>query len=48
MAQIHKRSNNDQIKEMIERYLAKEIKGEHIQTILGIKRRRFCELVKNL
>ena len=31
---------------MIARYLAKEIKREHIQTVLGIKRRRFCELVK--
>jgi hypothetical protein len=29
MAQVHKRFNNDQIKEMITRYLAKEIKREH-------------------
>ena len=26
---------------MITRYLAKEIKREHIQTVLGTKRRRF-------
>ena len=31
---------------MIVRYLAKEIKRKHIQTVLGVKRRRFCELVK--
>ena len=46
MAQVHNRFNDYQIKEMITRYLAKEIKREHIQTILGIKKRRFCELVK--
>ena len=46
MAQVHKKFNDSQVKEMIARYLAKEIKKEHIQTVLGIKRRRFCELVK--
>ena len=46
MAQVHKKFSDSQVKEMIARYLAKEIKREHIQTVLGIKRRRFCELVK--
>ena len=46
MAQVHKKFSDSQVKEMIARYLAKEIKREHMQTVLGIKRRRFCELVK--
>jgi len=44
--QLHKRFSDAQIKELIERYLRKEIERKYIQEILGIKRRRFCMLVK--
>jgi len=37
MAQVHKRFNDEQIKEVITRYLAKEIKRKYIQAVLGIK-----------
>jgi hypothetical protein len=46
MTQLHKKFTDAQIKELIVRYLNKEIKRNHIENILGIKRRRFCELVK--
>lgn len=46
MAQLHKRFTDEQIKELLSRYLKKEIKRRHIQEILGIRRRRFCQLVQ--
>ena len=46
MAQLHKKFTDSQVKELMERYLRKEIKGNYLQEILGIKRRRFCALVK--
>ncbi|MHB8278410.1 MAG: hypothetical protein ACYDIA_12260 [Candidatus Humimicrobiaceae bacterium] len=46
MPQLHKKFEDHQIKELICRYLAKEIERSYIQEILGIKRRRFCQLVK--
>ena len=46
MAQLHKKFTNSQAKELMERYLKKEIKRSYLQEILGIKRRRFCLLVK--
>ncbi len=46
MAQIHKKFTNEQVKELLQRYVKREIKREHIQQILGIKRRRFFVLVK--
>jgi len=46
MAQMHKKFEDHQIKELICRYLTKEIERNYIQEILGIKRRRFCQLVK--
>ena len=46
MVQLHKKFTDSQVKEFISRYLRKEIKRNYIQDILGIKRRRFCELVK--
>jgi len=44
--QLHKRFSDDQIKDLIRRYLKQEIARSYIQEILGIKRRRFCLLVK--
>ena len=46
MPQLHKKFEDHQIKELICRYLAKEFERSYIQEILGIKRRRFCQLVK--
>jgi hypothetical protein len=45
--QLHKRFSDDQIKELIRRYLKQEIARSYVQEILGIKRRRFCLLVKH-
>ncbi len=45
MGQLHKKFTDSQVKELIIRYLNKEIKRNHIEK-LGIKRRRFCDLVK--
>lgn len=44
--QIHKKFSDEQIKDLIQRYLNKELKREHIQTVLNIGRSRFFELVK--
>lgn len=46
MAQLHGRFTDSQIKELLERYLRKEIQRDYIQQILGIKKRRFFALVK--
>lgn len=47
MAQVHKKFTDGQIKELIERYLKKEIARSYIQEILQIKKRRFFALVKD-
>jgi len=46
MSQIHKRFTQEQVKELLERYLKKQIKRNYIQEILGIKRRRFFMLAR--
>jgi hypothetical protein len=46
MAQIHKRFSDSDVKALLKRYIKKEIERKYIEDILGIKRRRFCELVK--
>jgi len=46
MAQLHKKFTDSQVKELMERYLKKEVKRRYLQEILGVKRRRFCALVK--
>jgi hypothetical protein len=43
---LHKKFTDSQVKELIERYLKKEIERKYIQEILGIKKRRLFELVK--
>ena len=45
--QLHKKFTDSQVKELIERYLKKEIERKYIQEILGIKKRRLFELVKS-
>jgi len=45
MAQLHKNFTDSGVKELIERYLRKEIKRKYIQQILGIGKTRFFALV---
>ena len=46
MAQLHRRFTDSQVKELLERYLRNEIQKDHIQQILGIKKRRFLHSLK--
>lgn len=46
MVQIHKKFTDEQVKELLRKYVKREIKREYIQEILGIKKRRFFILVK--
>ena len=46
MAHLHKRFTDFQVKALLERYRKGEIERKYIEQIFGIKRRRFCELVK--
>jgi len=41
MQQLHKKFTNEQIRQLIQRYLNKEIKGKYFQSILGIKKTNF-------
>ena len=45
MVQLHKRFTDSQVKELIERYLNKEIERGYIQEVLGIGKTRFFALV---
>jgi len=45
MSQLHKRFTSDQVKELLERYLNKEVERSYIQEILTIKKRRFFPLI---
>lgn len=47
MSQLHKNFTDEQVKELMERYLNKEIERKYIQGILGIKKARFFILIKN-
>jgi len=46
MAQIHKRFEDSQVKDLISRYLRKEIRRKYIQEILGVRKTRLFALVK--
>jgi len=46
MAQLHKRFTDQQIKDLMQRYLRNELKRAHIQEILGIGKRQFFKLLK--
>jgi len=46
MAQIHKRFTDDQVKDLLERYLLKKIERKYIQEILNIGKARFFELLQ--
>jgi hypothetical protein len=47
MTQLHKKFTDSQVKELVDRYLNKEIKRKFVQEILGIGKTRFFEIVKN-
>jgi len=46
MVQIHKEFTDSQVKELIERYIKRDIKLHYVLEILGIKRSRFFVLLK--
>ncbi|MEW6558518.1 MAG: hypothetical protein AB1349_14410, partial [Elusimicrobiota bacterium] len=46
MTQLHKKFTDSQVKELIERYLKKEIESHYIQEILNIGKTRFFALLK--
>ena len=46
MEQLHKRFTDSQVKELIERYLKKNIERKYLQQIFGIGKARFFALVK--
>jgi hypothetical protein len=46
MVQLHKRFTDSQVKELIERYLKKDIDRRYIQEVLGIGKTRFFTLIK--
>ncbi len=45
--QIHKKFSDEQIKDLMQRYLNKELKRQHIQEVLSIGQTRFFALVKS-
>lgn len=46
MTQLHKKFTDEQIKELIEKYLRKEVGRKYLQEILGVNKTRFFALVK--
>ena len=47
MAQVHKRFGDNEVKALLEKYMKKEVERKYIEEILGIKKRRFFELLKS-
>lgn len=47
MSQIHKRFDDKQVKALLEKYIKTDIERKYIEEILGIKKRRFFELLKS-
>jgi hypothetical protein len=48
MVQLHKNFSNNQVKELIQRYIDKKVGRKYVQEILGIKKTRFFALVKQV
>jgi len=44
--QLHKKFPDEQIKSLFERYLSEEMELKYLSEIVGVKRRRFFELLK--
>ena len=47
MKHIHKKFTDNQVKELMRRYIAKEIERNYIQEILGIGKARFFALIQS-
>ena len=47
MPQVHKRFTDDQVKDLMQRYLNGSIKRKHVQVVLGIGKSRFFDLLHN-
>jgi hypothetical protein len=45
MSQLHKRFTSDQVQELLERYLKKEVERKYVQETLEISRRQFFMLL---
>ena len=45
--QIHKKFSNEQVKELMQKYLNKETERKYIQEILGIGKSRFFEIIQS-
>jgi hypothetical protein len=46
MSQLHKRLTDQQVKDLIERYLKNEIERKYVQEVLGVRKVRFFALLK--
>jgi len=46
MAQLHKRFTDDQVRDMLQRYVNREIERSYLQTILGVGKARFFRLLR--
>lgn len=44
--QIHTKFNNDQVKELLRKYINREVERKYIQEILGIGKSRFFEIIQ--
>ena len=44
--QIHKKFNNEQVKELLQKYLNREVERKYLQEILNIGKSRFFELIQ--
>jgi transposase InsO family protein len=45
MGQLHKRFTDEQVKDMLQRYLKQEIEGPYIRTVLGLGKTQFFKLL---
>lgn len=46
MSQLHKKFTTEQVVELLVRYMDKKIERRYIQEILGVKKRRFFDILK--
>jgi len=46
MVQLHKKFTDSQVKELVDRYLRKEIERKYIQEVLSVGKTRFFSLIK--
>ena len=45
--QIHKKFTTEQVKELLQKYITKEIERKYLQEILGIRKSRFFKLLQD-